>query len=165
MRPLASGYFWSLLVLLAPQSPVDALQDASEPEPGDLLGAIQRGSEAAALSLLQRPRLPGLNEVDELGQTVLHQAIVCRLPEVALAILARTDFQAVNAQEDDDGETALHWAALQGFLPVCRAIVGQANFTELRAVDLDGDTALQWARIYGLGEVAEFLEVAEASRA
>ena len=80
------------------RGPVDALEDAAEPEPKpeDVLGAIRRGDEAAALSLLQRPRLPGLNEVHDTGGSVLHGAISLRLHGVALAILARADFQAAN---------------------------------------------------------------------
>ena len=84
MRPLAMGFaMLETRAPKAPQSPVDALQDAAEPEPGDLLGAIERRDEAAAMSLLQRPRLPGLNVVDRFEGSVLHQALVRRLPEVA----------------------------------------------------------------------------------
>ena len=71
----------------------------------------------------------------------------------------------MNAKKDGLDESALHWAADANFLPVCRAIVGRADFTELRAVDSDGETALQWARHVGNEEVVAFLEAAEAGRA
>ena len=96
---------------------------------------------------------------------MLHRAIDRGLLEVALAILARADFYEVNARPQD-GATALHWAVSAGSLPLCRAIVGRADFTELRAgVRGSGGTALQWARNQRRGEVAAFLQAAEAGRA
>ena len=149
-------------------SSVCSPKDSAEPGPGALLAAIERRDAAAALSLLRRPRLPGLNEVDKDRMLRLHQALAQSLPKVALAILARTDFQAVNAK-DVWGWTALHGAAWQGFLPVCRAIVGRADFVELWAVGRilpsrqhGLETALQMARKAGHREVVEFLEDAEA---
>ena len=132
-----------------------------------MLEAICWDDTAGALSLLQRPQLLGLNEVDENEFTSLHRALFKELPEVALAILARADFHAVNAK-DLWGRTALHLAACFGFPQVCRAIVGRADFVQLRAVgDLGygSETALQVARRKANRAVAEFLEAAEVGRA
>ena len=53
-------------------------------------------------------------------------------------------------------------------MSVCRAILGRADFVELRAVGDFGrglETALQIARTKGHREVVEFLEAAEACQA
>lgn len=134
-------------------------QDAS----ADLLVAIEREDEAAAIRLLQQPLLPGLNDVDQNGMTVLMTAISGSLFNVALAILARPDFTGINAKSRR-GLTALCWAAFQGSLAVCQAIVGRADFTELLAVDSWGNTASQVADANEYGAVAEFLQNAEAQR-
>ena len=146
---------------------VGSPEDAAEPKPEALLGAIFRRDEVAALSLLQRPRLPGLNLVDDWGRPVLYRALARSHSDVALAILARADFQAVNVKSQW-GATALHQAAVQGLLPVCRAIVGRADFVELQAVGSIGrgpETALEVAQRKGHQEVVEFLHAAEAGRA
>ena len=53
--PLAIGYFWALCLLgtWGSQRPVDALQDAAEPEPADLLEAIRSSKDLSDASAAQ----------------------------------------------------------------------------------------------------------------
>lgn len=111
---------------------VTLVVEEDKTEPGALLEAIRRPDEAAALSLLRRPRLPGLNQLNEAtggshgyGSSVLHEAVA--LPAVALAILARPDFTAVNAK---GYMTALHEAAWKRSIPICQAILARPDLTD-----------------------------------
>lgn len=137
-----------------------ALEDAAAPEPGALVAAINRGDEATVLRLLRRPQLPGLNDVDHNGWTVLHLAILRRLQEAASRILAEPAFLRINAKSRW-GSTALHCAAEQGFLSTVRAILRCNHFTELLALNCDRRTAMQVARCLGHEGVAECLRDAE----
>lgn len=105
--------------------------------------------------------LDGLNNVHQHRHTVLHWAMRRRLQEAAVAIATRPDVSGINISDLDDW-TALHYAAVFGFLPVCRAILGRPDFTELQAVIDDGTSALQLAWDHSHQAVAEFLEEAEA---
>lgn len=142
------------------------VQEAPAPSPNALRGAIRRQNEGAALRLLQRPEVPGLNENDGVRcwdtygrETLLHLAIRCNLPAVANAIVARPDFTGINVK-DTCGRTALHAAAARGQEP--RAILGRADFTELLAVDIGGRTAADWAEQHGHRELSEVLRAAQA---
>lgn len=146
----------------AASSSTDQRQEAAAPAPSDLRTAIERREEAAALRLLRRPHLPGLNDEDQYGLSVLHRAIDSNLPAVAVAILAKPEFSRINAK-DRGGWTALHAAAARGYLSVCQSIVNSGNFTELRA-PFHGKTASQWANHLGHHEVKTFLQTAEARR-
>lgn len=136
------------------------VHEAPDLEPDALLVALQRRDEAAVLRLLQRPQVPGLNDVDQDGRTALHWAIHWELPEAARAIVAKPSFSELNSK-NDWGSTALHLAASRGFLPVCQALLGRSEFTELLAVSHNGRTALHAARNQGQLAVAEFLQAAE----
>lgn len=119
------------------------IAEAPDPEPGALRAAIEAKDAALCLRLLRRKHLPGLNDSDD--STVLDVAIWRKLPEVALAIVAREDFTEINAEfQFDDGGTALHFAAYQGYLSVCQAIVNRTDFTALLA-HCGGHTARQYA--------------------
>lgn len=132
-----------------------------EEDDGKLLAAIKRGQREEALALLQEVWVSGLNSADKCRWTALHWAIDCRLPVVALAILAREDFTAVNLKSFT-GWTALHHAAQAGYLAVCQAIVERPDFTELRAVNGIGLRAWELARLRpGCEEVMRCLRRAE----
>ena len=57
--------------------------------------------------------------------------------------------------KDDRGDTALHWAALNGHKDVVVLLL--ANKAELDAKDISGDTALHWAAQQGHKDVVELL--------
>ena len=88
------------------------------------------------------------------------------LPNVALAIVARADFRAINAK-DETGMTALHWAVNRGYLDVCKAIVGRKDFTELRTPADGGSMGAGTAYIYASElyrtDIANFLKEAMAA--
>lgn len=75
----------------APQS--SETQDAAKLPTTALLDPINGGQRATALSYLEWQPLPGLNAVAVDGSTVLHWAISKQLPDVAVAVLMREDFQ------------------------------------------------------------------------
>lgn len=136
-------------------------QDAADPEPGELQEAINRRDEARALELLERPRLPGLDAVDQNGNSVLHLSIIMNLPAVASAIAARDDFSGINSKDRWCG-TALHVAARLGSLEMCRIVLEHDDFTELQAKDMFGGTPQYLALRFGHRDVAEFLSNAVA---
>lgn len=137
----------------------DEAEEETDARPGGAIrDAIERRDEAAALRILRRRRVPGLNDRDPDGGTVLHRAVTQQFSEVALAILTRMDFREVNAQGGADW-TALHAAAFHGLLPVCRALLARRDFVEQRAISVNGLTAAQVAQQYGHLAVAEFLGV------
>lgn len=140
------------------------VEEAPEPDPGALWAAIRGRDEATALQVLGKRQLPGLNNVDPAGGgwTTLHLAIDHNLPEVALAIVARPDYTCINLKTPWDGYTVLHSAAQRGYLPLCQAILGRADFCELLAVSNSWKTAWELARSIGEDAVAEFLGEAEA---
>ena len=57
--------------------------------------------------------------------------------------------------KDDRGDTALHWAALNGHKDVVELLL--ANKAELDAKNNSGDTPLHWAAQEGHKDVAELL--------
>lgn len=114
-----------------------------------LLEAIQQRDEPRALQLLPYVKTSGLNQTDHLRGSLLNQALLHRgCQALALAIVARQDFNAINVKSMFG--TALHDAVRHGDLQFCQAIVGRADFTELLAKDQDdnpsGMTALEKAR-------------------
>lgn len=121
-----------------------------------LLAAIKGQQEAKALELLQLPRLPCLNEVDQKGATALYVAIGHGWQQVALAIVGRKDFTRINFR-NRLGWSALHVAACEGMLPLCEAILDHRDFKELHGSDNSGQTAFQMASQRGHREVAECL--------
>lgn len=127
--------------------------------PGSLLTAIRAREKAQALKLLRRKKLPGLAKVDrESGGTVLHWAIQERLPEVALAILGRSDFKSVNS-ENRLKQTALMLAASSGSLPICEGILQRADFVKAQARDIYGLRAVEWAKDRAVVERLQSAEV------
>lgn len=126
--------------------------------------AIVRRNAPAALELLDKPRLSGIgNPEPASGFSVLHAAALFRLEEVALRILARTDFKAINAKWGG-GPTALHIAARLGLQRFCRATVARPDFTELQTplpegcwVGRRGETAYDIAQGSGHPDIAALL--------
>lgn len=115
-----------------------------------------------ALHILGRHHLPCLHDLNQDGNTVLHQAILSSvMMETALAIVGKREFSGINAR-DVDGWTALHLAAESGHLPLCRAILARPDFTVVLAVDNYGRTASQCAHDYGRPDATALLQAAEA---
>lgn len=139
---------------------IESAEAAAEIEPGALRTALSKGEEAFALKLVQRPRVAGLNDLNEHGSTVLDLALKRGFVDVALAILARQDFTQVN-HRNDWGSTALHQASQRGDLTLCQAILARADFRELMAVNVSGRTAQQEAHHCSKDAVAELLRTAE----
>lgn len=140
------------------------IREEEPPPPQVLQQAIRRGDSDAALELLQRPRLRGLNETDQVG-SLLHTAIHRNLIPVALALLERKDFKQVNAKDAVHSWTALHRAACRGLMDVCEAILSRPDFQELRAKNRDGMTAEDVAAAHGHTHVAALLATIRASEA
>lgn len=140
--------------------------DAAAKELADAI--IYKRNHAKALELLKKPSVPGLNRIHDKNATLLHHAVdFISPPDVALAILARPEFQHVNAATEA-GCTALHLAAGAGtkMLPVAKALVAHPQFTALFArdsPDQDGRTALDIATSWEKHEMAQFLREAEAA--
>lgn len=155
----------SAITAILLQMQTASFAEAAKPEPSkqeaspkalDLLDAISMKDEVAALQLLRLPlELNGLNELDPSDMTTLILAIHNGLPLAAAAILARSDFK--NLSNGAGNWTALHEAARQGHLQLCRVIVGVAGVTVLKAKDYRQMTAAQVALEQGHGEVATFL--------
>lgn len=107
----------------------DALQEDSSQEPG-LLEAVLARDEARALELLQCPELEEqLNEQvreegPQEGATILHYALLNRMPLVAVAIAQHPAFDMPRAKMGSrEHVTALHIAASLGFLDVCKVLL------------------------------------------
>lgn len=136
--------------------------EQGDPQRFQLGDALERCDVGAALVLLRLWPLPGLNELRD-GWTMLHWAVAQKLPMVAIEILDRVDFSAVNVK-DRWGMTALHWAAWHGSRQVCEAIVGRTDFREIFAVSWRGPgTASEIARQRGHGLLADILKNREDS--
>lgn len=129
----------------------------------DLIDLILRSyNEPEALHILKQPEVPGLNtHFDEEFGTVLHWAIFNSYFQVALGILARSDYVQVNAK-DMNGATALHYAAEAGSLEMCEAILSCVDFLDLHAVSERFGTALETAEAFGHQEIHALLEAAAA---
>lgn len=137
-------------------------QDADDPDPTALRAAIDEWDETTAMSLLRRAELPGLNYYPEGPRgrsSVLHRAIEQELPEVAMAIVRRPDFELINMQEWAVGYTALHQAAHKGYLRLCQAIINREDFYMVLNPGHYSATASQMATNFP--EVAAFLQAVE----
>lgn len=135
-----------------------------------LLKSIQNRDVEGSVALLSAPKVLGLNDLDRANCSVLHWAISCNLPEVALEVLKRPDFRQINAKALEFGTTALHWAADSGYAEICSATLSRVDFSEATArvqKDWDagleqdwrtGDTALDIALRNGHAAAARVLE-------
>ncbi|CAE8733236.1 unnamed protein product [Polarella glacialis] len=146
---------------LNPQEPVQP------PHPQALFSAIVDKKEGEALELLKLQQVPGLNNLDDYGESLLHDAIYRGLPAVALELLRRPDFALVNAI-DKYGLTCLHWAYEGGHLHVCKAILARGDFSKAQARSTStsfggmhvpaGITARDIARQKGYQNIVELLQ-------
>lgn len=139
--------------------PSTKAQDQRKPPVDACVTAIEAHDQAEALRILGLKQVPGLNKSYRYKHSLLHRAIAERLPRVALAVLVREDFSCVNAR-DQSGQTALHFAAVLGDLPVCDALLRHPDFKEFYALDNHKRTALDWARDRGQQAVVALLEAA-----
>lgn len=148
------------LATAPPAAPPSAKgQDQRKPPVDACVTAIEAHEQAEALRILGLKQVPGLNKSYRYKHSLLHRAIAERLPRVALAVLVREDFTCVNAR-DQSGQTALHFAAVLGDLPVCDALLRHPDFKEFYALDNHKRTALDWARDRGQQAVVALLEAA-----
>lgn len=130
------------------------VEEVPLPGPGALSEAIELRDEAAALELLKRHHLPGLNDVDETGRSALHCAIFSQLPKVALSILGRADFAALNLK-DKYGCTALLYALNSDLPEVALAVVLRRDFSGINLKERYGQTALHDAAGQGFLAVCQ----------
>lgn len=126
-------------------------------------------AKADALALLQAPKPPrdlnrNLDERYRMVFNLLHLAMHEGLPDIAVGILARPEFEGVNDKIRELPHTVLHWAAGRGFQAVCQAIVARKDFTELIARNQDGRTAAEVASCWGHDTIADFLHMAEVEQ-
>jgi len=144
---------------LNPQEPAPA------PAPDALEKAIRSKNSEQALELLRLREVPGLNDLVILkggwanNVCMVSLALYHGLPQVAVALLGRSDFQQVNSA-DSLGFTCLHRAAYStGASPeVCKAILARKDFLKAQAKSCSGNTALDLARSYGTSEMVRLLE-------
>lgn len=141
----------------------EELDAADEVEEESLLSLLEEQNAAAALLLLQKAEPPAdLSMVSSSGHTALVLAMDLHATDVAMKILSRPEFAAVNVRTIG-GWTALHWAAGQGNLQICEAILSRSDFCEHLAVNNNGNLASEVARRRGHSRLAELLSSAEAS--
>lgn len=74
----------------------------------------------------------------------------------ALAAIRRAIPAEVNASDDQE-RTALHMAAMKGYVAVCRALLDCTGFVEATACDVHGNTALHYAAGGGHADVCQLL--------
>jgi ankyrin repeat protein len=146
-----------------PSSPASPAQKSLEMEidPGKLMvQSLERGDTVAMRTLASRPDSAALNVQDSLGRTVLHAAARNRLADLCLSVLARPDFEMVNARTN--GWTALHMAADRSLESVCVAILDRSDFDSVNAKNDCNRTALHLAANRGLTSVCKRLLSCEA---
>jgi ankyrin repeat protein len=146
-----------------PSSPASPAQKSLEMEidPGKLMvQSLERGDTVAMRTLASRPDSAALNVQDSLGRTVLHAAARNRLADLCLSVLARPDFEMVNARTN--GWTALHMAADRSLESVCVAILDRSDFDSVNAKNDCNRTALHLAANRGLTSVCTRLLSCEA---
>lgn len=100
--------------------------------------ALKERNIAAALAILEHPRLSFINEIEpKSGWTLLHFAACRRMDEVGICLVKRPDFKVVNARIPKGcwgaGATALHFAAATGLVELVKTIVSSKDFKELGA--------------------------------
>jgi len=142
---------------LNPQEPAPA------PASDALEEAIKNKKSEQALELLRLREVPGLNDLVRCNSycsnvSMVSLAILLELPQVAVALLGRSDFQQVNSA-DTFRFTCLHEAAYRGAsLEVCKAILARKDFLKAQAKANYGQTALDVARRHGNSEMVRLLE-------
>lgn len=134
------------------------------PSPLALRIAIKSRNIDTAMELLKLPWLPGLNDIDYRGYSLLHEALYQSLPDIAVTLIARSDFLQINAKSRG-GSSALHIAAGRGFVLVCEALLARSDLEELGTRGLGGNSARDWAARSGHLELASLLGTAEKNAA
>lgn len=107
-----------------------------------LCEVMRLGSEADCLERVQEATVQELNRTDDSG-TPLHHSVRRRMVEVSRAILARSDFEALQ-EWDSQGETALHQAVKQADAASCCLILAK-DATMALAENSSGQTAAEVA--------------------
>eukprot|EP00929_Paragymnodinium_shiwhaense_P048449 TRINITY_DN24491_c0_g1_i1.p1 TRINITY_DN24491_c0_g1~~TRINITY_DN24491_c0_g1_i1.p1 ORF type:complete len:229 (-),score=55.85 TRINITY_DN24491_c0_g1_i1:486-1172(-) len=131
-----------------------------------LFSSIEDGAdEAVILRMLQEADRDSINSADKAGQAsalLLSLATAGHL-EAVRYLLSREDFDGVNARYLA-GTTALHQAAVNGHLEICRELLACPRFTlGVNATTNRGQTALDFCREFGGSEAAELLVAAGAT--
>jgi len=114
-------------------NPQEDANDWQDPLPNNLLRTASNGDAVGCLDLLSHLEVPGLNDRDNMGRTVLMLAAWAGMADACQAILARHDFRFVNAR-DQSGRNALYFALAAGAAQVCQLIINSPRFTDIDAL-------------------------------
>lgn len=141
----------------AAQGALPTLTSEEASEPNAFIDAANRRDERRCRALLAHKDFLGINQKDAQERSVLHVAILKKLPEdLCIAILNHPDFREVNAV-DQFGYTCLALAASNAMGGLCLAILESPNFLEVNKKDKWGATALHWAASTNLPTVCTAL--------
>ena len=141
---------FGLVLISTCLSNVDSMISVTTP----LHSAVESGRLDLVKHLLRDENLD-VNAEDALFQTPLHAAACCAKKnylEASDLILQRGGDVAI---EDDEGKTALHWAAMTGKTDLCQLL--GSNGANISAVDQKGWTALHFAAAEGHHDTIRWL--------
>jgi ankyrin repeat protein len=109
----------------------------------DLFQLIRAGDKVKLLDALDRA---DVNQVNEFGQSLLHEAIASGSTAIGFEMIRRKI--DVNTQ-DSKGQTPLHYAALYGALELAKEIL--RNGCDLKILDIHGNSPLWTATFNARG--------------
>lgn len=120
-----------------------------------LLWAVHHGMLATADLLLRHSADPCHRGQD--AAMALHLAAACAFPGICSMLLGRADVRDAVDHRCERGWTALHHAAHNGSLSVCRVLIEQGGACEAAVTPLEQWTPLHLAAAGGHGEVVRYL--------
>lgn len=123
---------------------------------------LRSGSQAECLEEVCNARMQVLNKADSRRMTALHYAVRRRMPEVCQALLARPDFEAIQAW-DGAGDTAMHTAVSQGHEALCHLILAK-DPTLAMVENSSGETASELALRLGSRPVIRAFQACRSGR-
>lgn len=138
---------------------------AAVTEAGEALIEALQGSDCALAVRLVRGATPAVvNYVDSSDQNALLVGAMEGHFEACRWLLARQDFTGVNIR-NHIGSTALHLAAANDQVEICRALIACPRYTlGVNAENMNGQTPLDFSLDFGEGVCAEVLKSAGAQR-
>eukprot|EP00930_Biecheleria_cincta_P102264 TRINITY_DN93954_c0_g1_i1.p1 TRINITY_DN93954_c0_g1~~TRINITY_DN93954_c0_g1_i1.p1 ORF type:complete len:259 (-),score=52.66 TRINITY_DN93954_c0_g1_i1:160-936(-) len=123
---------------------------------------LRSGSQAECLEEVCNAYMQVLNKADSRRMTALHYAVRRRMPKVCQALLARPEFEALQAW-DDAGDTAMHAAVSQGDEALCHLILAKDPTLAL-AENSTGETASELALRLGSRPVIRAFQACRSGR-